>query len=208
MIRFCKKCQAETDRYRNGACKPCGKTYAEAHRDSIKARISLWRAANKDYIKAVASAWREANPEYSVTWHAANPEYDRTWRAENPEKCKARSAKYYKENRDAVNARSAARYAKNPEITHAKSRNRRAKKAAADGSHSVSDINQLFTLQRCKCACCKSSIKDGYHVDHIIPLVAGGSNDRLNLQLLCPSCNLSKGAKHPVDFMQQRGYLL
>lgn len=36
----------------------------------------------------------------------------------------------------------------------------------------------------------------------------GGANDKSNIQLLCPHCNLSKGAKHPVDFMQERGMLL
>lgn len=29
-----------------------------------------------------------------------------------------------------------------------------------------------------------------------------------NVQLLCSRCNLSKGAKHPVEFMQSQGYLL
>lgn len=36
--------------------------------------------------------------------------------------------------------------------------------------------------------------KDSVHVDHITPLARGGSNDRTNLQVLCRSCNLSKGA--------------
>lgn len=49
---------------------------------------------------------------------------------------------------------------------------------------------------------------DGYHVDHIQPLALGGSNDKTNLQLLCPTCNTKKSAKHPIDFMQSRGLLL
>ena len=37
------------------------------------------------------------------------------------------------------------------------------------------------------------------HVDHIVPLAAGGSNDLVNLQLLCQACNLEKSAhKWPV----------
>lgn len=44
--------------------------------------------------------------------------------------------------------------------------------------------------------------------DHIMPMDLGGSNDASNLQLLCQSCNSSKHAKHPVDFMQERGFLL
>lgn len=34
-----------------------------------------------------------------------------------------------------------------------------------------------------------------YHVDHVRPLAMGGSNNTVNLQLLCPPCNLGKGAR-------------
>lgn len=37
---------------------------------------------------------------------------------------------------------------------------------------------------------------------------ADGSNTDDNIQLLCKTCNLSKGAKHPIDFMQSKGFLL
>jgi len=45
-------------------------------------------------------------------------------------------------------------------------------------------------------------------VDHIYPIALGGTNEGSNLQLLCRFCNRSKGAKHPVDYMQKRGFLL
>lgn len=38
------------------------------------------------------------------------------------------------------------------------------------------------------------------HIEHIIPLAAGGSSDRENLWLACPLCNGHKGAQtHSVD---------
>ncbi|MBU9359553.1 HNH endonuclease [Burkholderia multivorans] len=44
--------------------------------------------------------------------------------------------------------------------------------------------------------------------DDIEPLARGGSNDIANIQLLCRTCNLSKHARDPVEFMQSRGFLL
>ena len=69
-------------------------------------------------------------------------------------------------------------------------------------------IPNLGKKQSWKCAACRCSIKESYHVDHIIPFVLGGKHIPENLQLLCSSCNLHKSGKHPISFMQQMGYLL
>ena len=42
-----------------------------------------------------------------------------------------------------------------------------------------------------------------YHVDHVIPLILGGSNGPENLVIACPRCNLSKGAKMPHEFSER-----
>ncbi|MCK8788014.1 HNH endonuclease, partial [Roseomonas sp. NAR14] len=45
------------------------------------------------------------------------------------------------------------------------------------------------------------------HVDHYVPLALGGSNDRSNLRLLHAACNLSKGARHPIEHGRSLGLL-
>jgi 5-methylcytosine-specific restriction endonuclease McrA len=46
------------------------------------------------------------------------------------------------------------------------------------------------------CAGCKCELHPGnWTVDHIIPIARGGSNDLRNLQLMCRSCNSSKGTR-------------
>src|SRR5574340_787097 len=79
----------------------------------------------------------------------------------------------------------------------------------AGGMKLSSDISsKLFKLQKGKCACCGKRLGDDYHLDHIMPLALGGTNTDDNIQLLRAECNLQKHAKHPVEFMRQRGFLL
>lgn len=67
----------------------------------------------------------------------------------------------------------------------------------------------LFEKQGRKCAICRCKLAVGaYQRDHIMPLALGGGLDISNIQIVCPSCNQLKGAKHPVEFMQSMGYLL
>lgn len=97
---------------------------------------------------------------------------------------------------------------KNPEHKRVLTRNRRSKLRGAEGSHSPADIRWLHDAQRGRCAICRSGLGGKYHVDHINPLSAGGSNDRRNLQLLCAPCNLNKWARDPITYMQSLGRLL
>jgi hypothetical protein len=57
-------------------------------------------------------------------------------------------------------------------------------------------------LDRAACASCGTN--DGLVVDHIIPIVRGGSCSRENLQALCDSCNRKKGRKTMDEFMALR----
>lgn len=45
--------------------------------------------------------------------------------------------------------------------------------------------------------CCKCPSTTNLTVDHIIPVVEGGSDDLENLQTLCKSCNSRKGGRMP-----------
>ncbi|MBZ4194214.1 MAG: HNH endonuclease [Candidatus Contendobacter sp.] len=99
--------------------------------------------------------------------------------------------------------------ANTPEYHRLASRNRRARKRNSGGSHTLFEINNLFFLQRGRCAVCKTKLlKNRLHADHIMPISLNGRNDISNIQLLCQHCNQVKWMKHPTDFMQSQGYLL
>ena len=160
-----------------------------------------FRAAHPAYNAAYAAAWAAANPNKIKVASAA-------WLAANPSKRKAIAADYYAANTDKCRAASSAWLAAHPEARRSYSQNRRARKRENGGKLSRGLAEKLFNLQRGKCACCKQLLGDDFHLDHIMPLVLGGANDDCNIQLLHSTCNQQKYAKHPIDFMQQKGFLL
>jgi 5-methylcytosine-specific restriction endonuclease McrA len=49
-----------------------------------------------------------------------------------------------------------------------------------------------------RCVCCGKT--EDLTVDHIVPLAAGGSNSRRNLQCLCRPCNYAKADRLPSEY--------
>ena len=169
MIKFCKKCQVETERNPWGKCKPC-----------VVIRRVKYRLANPEKVKASAAKYRLANSE-KVKAYAAK------YRLANPEKKKVHDAKYQRQH---------------PELSRIKKQNRRAQKRANGGRLSRGLAQRLFKLQEGKCVYCKVELNH-YHLDHVMPIKLGGANEDGNIQLLCPTCNYKKGAKHPLDFVKE-----
>lgn len=57
-------------------------------------------------------------------------------------------------------------------------------------------INNFIEINCHKKECAHCKIDTGcFHVDHIVPLAKGGTDEMWNLQFLCEQCNLDKGAK-------------
>lgn len=88
---------------------------------------------------------------------------------------------------------SGARWSReNPGKNSARVQRRRARKLEAIGSFTNDELSAIWMRQRGRCATCKCDGK--LTIDHIVPLVLGGSNYAVNIQLLCKPCNSSKGA--------------
>lgn len=164
------------------------------NQERVKASRKAWKQANKDKVKAHAAAWYQRHKdrvlERTGIRDAAHPNRRKEWKAANPDRVKAYNKKY--------------------EIDHPESAigRRVRRKTRKSGSLSPGLFAKLISYQRGLCACCKEPLGDDFHADHILPLALGGAHSDENIQLLRAKCNLEKSAKHPVDFMQSRGFLL
>ena len=164
-----------------------------------KDRIRSLNYGRKHMAKATAKVkqWRIDNPGARDVW-------DADYRSRKRQQCRDANTRWREKRPDYFKEYQQ----KNIERFRAHRRNRKARVKAAPGSHTAQDVAELLKAQRGRCGYCRVSLGAGYHVDHIIPIKRGGSNYRHNLQLLCEPCNLSKGAKDPLDFARQVGRLL
>lgn len=203
----------------------------DAQREAQRARARRYYERNKQRVIAAATTWKRANPEKvrasAKIYRDANTDRQRelvtAWEKRNPDRVKAKSKRYYDRHAFKVRAKSVAYHHQNKDELNARAREYKAQPSykAKDhtyrerrehglntGSLSTNIVARLHKAQRGLCVCCRLALGNDYHLDHIMPLALGGKNTDDNVQLLRRVCNLNKHAKHPVDFMQERGFLL
>lgn len=214
------KCKACRDGLR-GECKKCvaekQKAYNAANAEQISAqkKSKYWMEPEKrrdiarDYAKENAERARERAKEWYWRCREAALASNLLYRQKNAEKIKERRSAQRKERVDVLREQARNSYIRNKERMRPQRKAAKAMRRSALGRVTKKDVEDLLNLQKWRCAACKADVKKvGYHLDHIFPLAKGGTNERNNLQILCPACNLSKSAKHPIDFMQSIGMLL
>lgn len=223
----CKHGHVDERKTSGGSCVTCVRESMRKRRKNpnLKAREAAYtrsrmmdpgvRQRQREYMRD----YKKDNPERQEksracirAWHQRKKN-DPEWAARERERCREKDKKRrlnpeYKEWHSSYMKEYMQDYYKNnPDAFLNYSRNRKARKKNAEGCHTAGDISAIIIKQNWKCVYCKADLKSGYHVDHIMPLALGGSNWPSNLQGLCPSCNLSKGAKHPDVFAKEKGWL-
>jgi hypothetical protein len=86
---------------------------------------------------------------------------------------------------------------------------RRSRMKSAGGKFTADQIEELFKKQKFRCANCR--VKLNYRTlrrDHRQALASGGSNDILNIELLCDPCNNKKSAKDEILWAAENGRLI
>ena len=76
--------------------------------------------------------------------------------------------------------------AENPEKIRMQNRRTRVRRKGVAGGEVKHNTDVMYRKQSGKCNACKCSLhRNGFHLDHIIPLAKGGTNFEGNVQLLC-----------------------
>lgn len=189
--RECREChedrRAEMVRARSKTdghatvCRSCKRTesaqWHAANRERVKETKRKRYLADSERVKAKAQAYREANPERVAL-------VNRTWRSSNVERLR--------EYRAANSERRRA---------HRHARRARMMRAASDAYTHADFMAAMEERDVWRCSYCDGPAE---HVEHVIPLSRGGSNDVSNLTWACASCNLSKGARLLSEWLPSR----
>jgi len=68
-------------------------------------------------------------------------------------------------------------------------------------------VRTLHDIQSGQCAYCDQELTN-YHIEHIVPIAGGGTNEIKNLVLACPRCNLKASSLYFHSFIEKKEYIL
>jgi 5-methylcytosine-specific restriction endonuclease McrA len=167
--------------------------YEETHREQRAERRRARRIEKGVEIRA-------AERQKYAARHDMELARQRRYREAHPERVTEAQRRYYETHHDIIVERQRAWEAAHRAESVARNNARRARIVDAPGHHTSSDIHAQSERQKHRCYWCGAKVYEHYHVDHVMPLALGGSDSPENLVIACPPCNLSKGARHPMEF--------
>jgi 5-methylcytosine-specific restriction endonuclease McrA len=161
-------------------CSQCGAFFMKRHD----------RVVDRNYCSRQCLSASQATPGSRWSSHMPNKQqqaaYMKAYVAANRERHNERGREWAKANRDSRNATQRRRRALGCDTRYPALKDQPLDKAAG-------------------CVACGSHRR--LEVDHIVPVSRGGSSERANLQLLCRTCNASKGARTMQEWLEiKRGW--
>lgn len=179
----------------NGGCIACNKEWRAENAEAIRVQRKGFWEENRERLCEALRARYAANPEPYKAAAKKNA-------AENPERKRATDKAWRESHSEYLAGYYLAWARANPDKMASKAHKRRAAKLGFTEHFTPRDVQEIFILQRGRCALCCKRLKTIEARDHIIALAKGGSNDRRNIQLTHKSCNSKKGARDQMEFMR------
>lgn len=215
LAAWCKICtKAYSDRYYQEHKKQVsekGKQHYIAHRSEILERQQKYVEANKEKVLARRERYKVTRKEYEreryIRNRKKNRERNKLYHEKHKERLNEYTRRYRKVHGERLNEKK--RRFLRTEIGRladkAHQHRRRAQKQASGGTHTASQIQEQIQRQKSRCYYCRNKLKKGkyqWHIDHVVPLSRGGSNDISNIVITCPTCNLKKNDKLPHEWAE------
>ena len=214
MQSTCERCgnlfpaRSSAHKYCSGKCRSKG-SYAKS-----RERILAYQ---RDYYQRNKPRVNERNQAYVERNMPSIREYQREYRKKNASVISAQKSEAYQARRDHYRAQGRAYYQANRETIRAinnawsvanreavlaikaRYKHRRRSIEADNGIYLVSqrDIERMLTRHNDACAYCHVTFSEAVPVtlDHIVPVMRGGTFSVGNLAPACTSCNSSKGSR-------------
>lgn len=172
------------------------KRYRETHQEEIKERKKRYAKFHKEHIREYREKHRERilagqKARYHARYKEKQRETTKRYRTLHRERLLEHKRQYYKTPHGRM-------------IDRAHWHKRRAQKKASGGSYTPAQIQDQLKRQKSKCYWCQSKLDQGkgaFHIDHVVPLSRGGSNDISNIVIACPTCNMSRNNKLPHEWV-------
>jgi len=172
LSKVCRKCGEQKPVSEFWECHRRKDGFQSYCKDCSKTKLKKWVNDNIDHVRASARSRHQPYTDRQREWHHQN----------------------YQLQKDRILARNKAWAKSNPkrirELSLAGTNRRKVRQLGAEGAHTHEEWTVLQEWCGHRCVCCDE--RKPLSKDHIVPLIAGGSDYISNIQPLCRECNSSK----------------
>lgn len=141
--------------------------------EAKKANDRAYYLANRDKLRERSDAWKAANADHF----------------------RAMQADWYRRNRETIRERAKKAHEERPEPARTRAITQHAiRRGGTPVEHVVRSV--VWDRDGGLCYLCGLlADPDNWHLDHKVPVAAGGAHSYANVAVTHPACNLKKGAK-------------
>lgn len=171
----------------NAKCKHCSSGYYKENSEEIREQSAKWKAEHPEHCKEYKTAYNIRNRERMSVYNHSH------------------HIKTYPQRRERKIAVQKIYKSKFPEKHIAWGHTRRTKKKGNGGSYTQAQLKECLKFFNNCCAYTGEQL-DKYHVDHVKPVVKGGTSFIYNLVPSKSYANQSKGAKELESWYREQPY--